>query len=90
MPYARYARRRRPMRTMKRRTIRKRIYRARKRFYSKPDGGHLEKLTRLHYLQVDAGGVNAQFMANWWATGVPGAGEAYFTGGGPNTNTQFQ
>lgn len=71
MPYRRYAR--------------KKVYARRKRVYkgykkrsmmgyrrTRADGGHLEKVVKIHPLTVDAAGLNASVDINWLATGASG------------------
>lgn len=56
---------------------------------SRADKGHLEKLTRMYHMTVDASGNFAQFDVNWLATGVSGQSSVFFTGSGGSVSTQF-
>lgn len=70
---------------------RKKIYR-RKRMMgrkARADKGHLEKLTKVYPLTIDAGGTFAHFGVNWLATGASGQLNGYFTGGNANLDPQF-
>lgn len=83
MPYRRY-KRYGTKKSYRRKTIRKRMtYRRRRSTFSKPDGNHREKIVRVAYFTVGAGGIANQcnLTVHWLATGASANQDVYFTGG---------
>jgi hypothetical protein len=83
MPYRRY-KRYGTKKSYRRKTIRKRMtYRRRRSTFAKSDGNHREKIVRVAYFTVGAGGNQDQcdLSVHWLATGSSANTDVYCTGG---------